>query len=201
MTDKHPEWMGKNRKLSPSEIKEFLAEPVVARIATIDENGVPYVTPVWQEWDDEAFWIVPRERAAWIAHIKNNPNVGISCAQDSGTYRRITAQGKAEIVFGPAPMQGQCLDVANRMARALPRRTWAGISRADLRPAALPDQDRPDQDAHLGRRRMGSEIYREIGLRWRAWRRWIKASTATACGATRHLQNGCGLHRRSSVTG
>jgi hypothetical protein len=27
----------------------------------------------------------------------------------------MTAQGKAEIVFGPAPMQGQCLDVANRM--------------------------------------------------------------------------------------
>jgi hypothetical protein len=74
------------------------------------------VTPVWQEWDGEAFWIVPRERAAWIGHIKKNPNVGISCAEDSGTYKRITAQGKAEIVFGPAPMQGQCLDVANRMA-------------------------------------------------------------------------------------
>jgi nitroimidazol reductase NimA-like FMN-containing flavoprotein (pyridoxamine 5'-phosphate oxidase superfamily) len=77
MTDKqHPEWMGKNRKLTPAEVKEFLAEPVVARIATIDENGVPYVTPVWQEWDGEAFWMVVRERAAWVAHIKTNPNVG-----------------------------------------------------------------------------------------------------------------------------
>ncbi len=58
MTDKqHPEWMGKNRKLTPAEVKEFLAEPVVARIATIDESGVPYVTPVWQEWDGQAFWI------------------------------------------------------------------------------------------------------------------------------------------------
>ena len=111
-----PEWMGKNGKLTPSEIKEFLAEPMVARIATIDENGMPYVTPVWQQWDGEAFWIVPRERSEWVAHIKKNPNVGVSCAQDSGTYKRITAQGRAEIVFGPAPMQGQCLEVANRMA-------------------------------------------------------------------------------------
>jgi predicted pyridoxine 5'-phosphate oxidase superfamily flavin-nucleotide-binding protein len=63
--NQHSEWMGKNRKLTPAEVKEFLAEPVVARIATIDENGVPYVTPVWQEWDGEAFWIVLRERAAW----------------------------------------------------------------------------------------------------------------------------------------
>ena len=117
MADKQsPDWMGKNAKLTPREIAEFLAGPVVARIATIDENGVPYVTPVWQEWDGQAFWIVPRERSAWIAHIKKNPNVGVSCAQDSGTYTRVTAQGKAEIVFGPAPMEGQCLDVANRMA-------------------------------------------------------------------------------------
>ena len=50
------------------------------------------------------------------SRISENPNVAISCAQDSGTYTRITAQGKAEILFGPAPMQGQCLDVANRMA-------------------------------------------------------------------------------------
>jgi nitroimidazol reductase NimA-like FMN-containing flavoprotein (pyridoxamine 5'-phosphate oxidase superfamily) len=115
MTDKQrPEWMGKNRKLTPVEVKEFLHEPVVARIATIDENGVPYVTPVWQEWDGEAFWMVVRERAAWIGHIKTNPNVGVSCAHDGGTYRRIVAQGKADIVSGPAPMQGDCLGVANR---------------------------------------------------------------------------------------
>jgi Pyridoxamine 5'-phosphate oxidase len=102
------------------EIKEFLAGAVVARIATIDENGAPYVTPAWQEWDGEAFWIVPLgsfRASAW-------PGSGISRkirksafrAQDSGTCKRITAQGKAEIVFGPAPTQSQCLEVANRMA-------------------------------------------------------------------------------------
>ncbi len=164
MTDKHPEWMGKNRKLSPSEIKEFLAEPVVARIATIDENGVPYVTPVWQEWDGEAFWIVPRERAAWIKHIKNNPNVGISCARDSGTYKRVTAQGKAEIIFGPAPMQGHCLDVANRMALR-----FLGQHGPEY---LVPTYDRPRYLIKIvptkmltwDERRMGYEIYREITL-------------------------------------
>ena len=161
--------MGKNRKLTPAEVKEFLAEPVVARIATIDENGVPYVTPVWQEWDGEAFWIVPRERAAWIAHIKNNPNVGISCAEDSGTYKRITAQGKAEIVFAPGSDAGSVPRRREPHGGAFPRRARTGISGADLRSAALPDQDRPDEDAHLGRRRVGEEIYREISLRWRSW--------------------------------
>ncbi len=113
---KHPEWMGKNSKLTDDEIAEFLAGPVVARVATIDQDGVPYITPVWQEWDGDALWVVPRERSAWVKHIQANPNIAVSCAMDSGTYTRVLMRGKAEIVFGPAPMAGKCLEVANRMA-------------------------------------------------------------------------------------
>src|SRR5258706_10235875 len=112
-----PDWMGKNSALSKEEVKDFLAGPVVARIATIDEEGLPYITPVWQEWDGEAMWIVPRERSAWVKHIKHNPNVAVSCAMDAGSYTRVLFRGKAEIVVGPTRMEGQCLEVANRMAR------------------------------------------------------------------------------------
>ncbi len=118
MTDKRdiPEWMGKNSGLSRQEVADFLSGAVVARVATIGEDGYPYITPVWQEWDGDALWIVPRERSAWVRHIKANPRIAVSCAQDSGTYKRVLFRGKAEIVFGPAPMKGQCLEVANRMA-------------------------------------------------------------------------------------
>jgi PPOX class probable F420-dependent enzyme len=116
MSAKHPEWMGKNAGMTDEEIKEFLAGPVVARVATIDEDGMPYITPVWEEWDGKAMWIIPRERSAWVQHIKHNPNVAVSCAMDSGTYKRVLFRGKAEIVSGPEPMQGQCLEVAKRMA-------------------------------------------------------------------------------------
>ena len=114
---KHPEWMGKHRGLTPEEINEFLAGPIVARIATIDPDNAPYITPLWQEWDGEAMWLVPRERSAWVKHIQQNPKVSVSCALDSGTYTRVLIRGMAEIVSGPAPMEGQCLEVANRMAR------------------------------------------------------------------------------------
>jgi nitroimidazol reductase NimA-like FMN-containing flavoprotein (pyridoxamine 5'-phosphate oxidase superfamily) len=113
---KYPEWMGKMRSLNAEEIIAFLAGPVVARVATIDENGFPYITPVWEEWDGEAMWIVPREKSAWVKHILKNPNVAISCAMDSGAYTRVLFRGKAEIASGPEPMQGKCLEVANRMA-------------------------------------------------------------------------------------
>src|SRR2546421_5320271 len=110
--EQHPEWMGKNARMSDEEIKEFLAGPVVARVATIDEEGMPYITPVWQEWDGKSLWIVPRERSAWVKHIKHNPNVAVSCAMDAGTYKRVLFRGKAEVVAGPEPMKGQCLEIA-----------------------------------------------------------------------------------------
>jgi len=108
--------MGKNKGMSPDEIREFLAGAVVARVATIDADGLPYITPVWQEWDGEALWLVPREKTAFVQHLKQNPNVAVSCAMDSGTYKRVLFRGKAEIVSGPAPMAGKCLEVAQRMS-------------------------------------------------------------------------------------
>ena len=77
---------------------------------------MPYITPVWQEWDGESIWIVPRERSAWVKHIQDNPNLAVSCALDTSPYTRLLMRGKAEIVEGPTPMTGKCLEVANRMA-------------------------------------------------------------------------------------
>jgi nitroimidazol reductase NimA-like FMN-containing flavoprotein (pyridoxamine 5'-phosphate oxidase superfamily) len=113
---KYPEWMGKMRALTPEEIKEFLAGAVVARIATIDAAGLPYITPVWEEWDGEAMWIIPRERSAWVQHIIQNPDVTISCALDQAPYTRVLFRGKASVHSGPEPMQGKCLEIGNRMA-------------------------------------------------------------------------------------
>ena len=116
MTAQDGSWMGKNAKLTPEEVMEFLAGPKVARIATIDLDGLPYITPVWQEWDGEAMWIIPRERTAFVPHIKKNPKVAISLADDGGTYKRVLMRGTAHIISGPEPLSGQCLEIANRMA-------------------------------------------------------------------------------------
>lgn len=118
MTEKreYPEWMGKMRSLYPDEIKEFLNGPVVARIATIDSNGDPYITPVWQEWDGEALWVIPREKTIFAKHLQRNPRCSASCANDGGTYTRVLLRGTAEIVEGPALMHGEWLEMARRMS-------------------------------------------------------------------------------------
>jgi PPOX class probable F420-dependent enzyme len=90
--------------LDPAELVRFLAEPWNARIATVDGDGWPYVTPVWYEFDvsTRAFQIVGRERAAWVAHIAREPRVALHIADDGhAQHTRVVVQGVAELMEGP----------------------------------------------------------------------------------------------------
>ncbi|NQW20802.1 MAG: pyridoxamine 5'-phosphate oxidase family protein [Chloroflexi bacterium] len=40
-------------KLSSSEIDEFLAQPIIARIGTVKPDGSPHVAAMWQQWDGD----------------------------------------------------------------------------------------------------------------------------------------------------
>ncbi|MCY3832748.1 MAG: pyridoxamine 5'-phosphate oxidase family protein, partial [Chloroflexi bacterium] len=103
----YPEWMGKMRALNAAELQEFLDGPVVARVATVDSKGDPYITPVWQEWDGEAMWVIPRAKTVFAQHLLRHPRCSVSCALDSSPYTRVLFRGPAEVVEGPALMHGE----------------------------------------------------------------------------------------------
>jgi PPOX class probable F420-dependent enzyme len=91
--------------LGEADLVRFLAEPWNARIATVDGDGWPYVTPVWYEFDaaTRAFLVVGRERALWVAHIGREPRVALHIADDGhAQHTRVVVQGVAEVIEGPA---------------------------------------------------------------------------------------------------
>ena len=112
----YPELMGKMRGLTPIEIEEFLAGPIVARVAMVKPNGRPYLTTVWQEWDGQALYFIPREKSTFVPYIQANPYLAISCALDQTPFTRVLFEGRAEILEGPSPMDGLMLEMARRMA-------------------------------------------------------------------------------------
>ena len=63
--------------LAPEALDALLRETIVARLATIDDDGYPYVVPVWTEWDGSAMWLVARARAAYVAHLTARPKVAL----------------------------------------------------------------------------------------------------------------------------
>ena len=71
-------------KLTREQLSEFLATPVVARLATVKPDGGPYVVPVWQHWDGDAMYVIPRGRSRFVEHLRAEPRVAVSCADDVG---------------------------------------------------------------------------------------------------------------------
>lgn len=110
------EWMGENRGLTKEEIVEFLSGPIVARIATVKEDGAPYIAPIWQYYDGEVMWVIPRERSVFVKHIRRSPRVAVSCAYDTAPWTRVLIQGRAEIVEGPKPVEGLIAEIGEQMA-------------------------------------------------------------------------------------
>lgn len=112
--------MATNRKpgkLTAEEIDEFLATPVVARLATVQPDGAPYVAPVWQHWDGEHMWVIPRAKSRFAEYILKEPRVCVSCADDvNPEHTRVTIEGRAEVVEGPVPLECQTKEIADEMA-------------------------------------------------------------------------------------
>ena len=105
------------RGLNDDEIREFLAHPWTCRLATVQPSGAPYVVPLWYEYDpdEHCLYIVARERSAYVEHIKHEPRVAVSIADDSAGNRRVQIEGRAEIVEGPTT-EGQWVPMGRRMA-------------------------------------------------------------------------------------
>jgi PPOX class probable F420-dependent enzyme len=87
--------------LSEEEQAEFFNRPLIARLATIREDGYPFIAPLWFQWDGKSFWFVVREKAYFMPNLLREPRVCISIATDTPPYARATITGRAQIVGRP----------------------------------------------------------------------------------------------------
>ena len=114
MADTTQEFRGKVGGMSEDEMETFLDRGVCARVACIDLEGNPYVTVVWHEWRDGAFWFVGRQRAAWCEYMKSDARVSI-VVDVPDTLEKVFCSATAEVVEEPN-VGGDWVGVAERMA-------------------------------------------------------------------------------------
>lgn len=86
--------------LKRTERDAFLHERgVLCRIATLNADGSPYVTPAWFIERDGRIYITPRARSRWLENIRRDPRVSITIDEDPGPYRKVRIDGRARIDF------------------------------------------------------------------------------------------------------
>ena len=69
--------MGSPRRLSDSEVEALLAADVPARVATLDADGCPHVTPLWFVWADGAFHMTSFAGKPHLRRLASNPRAGV----------------------------------------------------------------------------------------------------------------------------
>lgn len=85
------------RPEDPFALDEFLARPLVARVATTG----PTVRPVWFLWEDGAFWWITGTWSALAGHLSESPEVALvidTCDLTTGAVHQVLAWGNAEVV-------------------------------------------------------------------------------------------------------
>jgi nitroimidazol reductase NimA-like FMN-containing flavoprotein (pyridoxamine 5'-phosphate oxidase superfamily) len=87
--------------LSPSELDEFLAQPLLLKLACVRPDGWPYIVPLWYAWHDHKLYVVGRQRAVWIDYIRREPRVGVLIDEDARRHRRVQMTATAAVVEGP----------------------------------------------------------------------------------------------------
>lgn len=109
------EWRGAIGRLTDEEVAEFLGGDVLCRLGCLDEDGWPYVVPVWFEHTGAGFYIIPRARSTWARHIQRDSRVSL-CIDDRGSNRRVLVKGEATVVEEPN-VGGAWVPIAERMSR------------------------------------------------------------------------------------
>lgn len=140
----------KTGKLTAEELDTFLRHAWNARLATVTPQNRPYVVPVWYEYDPAQgrFYVVARERSAYVAHLRANPAVALHIADDiHRQHTRVLVEGMAEVTLGPAiptqtpRLQGMIDDMARRyMGPDGPRYAAKTMDRPRLLIAITPER-------------------------------------------------------------
>lgn len=98
--------------MTRAERERFLARGIVCRLGCLDDDGYPYVVPVWFDYADGGFYLVPRERSAWAQFLKRDGRVSLCIDAQSG--ERVLVKGTARLVEEPN-VGGAWVAVAERM--------------------------------------------------------------------------------------
>ena len=95
--------------MTKDEIAEFLAGPMIARLATTRPNDEPHIVPVWYQYDGQDVFIVTDRNSVKVRNIGKNPSVALIVddvrgrAGDISYFTRTRAvliSGRAEIKEG-----------------------------------------------------------------------------------------------------
>lgn len=87
------------RGFTTEELDDFLTgRPMFAKVATVNEEGWPQISPVWYTWDGSSFLIISKERTGMVRNLRRDPRCGLLVDNYELPYARVSVQGEVEFL-------------------------------------------------------------------------------------------------------
>jgi PPOX class probable F420-dependent enzyme len=87
------------------DVQDFLAQPNIAVLATVDRKGRPHAAPVWYLYEDGVFTISTARGSQKHKNLEGNPNATLVIERRDIPYYAVMARGAVELGPGFTPEQ------------------------------------------------------------------------------------------------
>lgn len=84
--------------LTDEELHQLLGERRLARLATIDKEGWPQVTPVWFKYRNGVVEVVSEKKSFKVRNMLRNRRVALVVEEDASPNRSVMIKGFADVV-------------------------------------------------------------------------------------------------------
>ena len=84
---------GFGSKMTEGQVLEFLKSKLNLLLGTVDDNGQPYVHPVWFFFEDGKFFIETSKTAKKVQNIQNNKNAYFCVDDETIPYKGVRGKG------------------------------------------------------------------------------------------------------------
>jgi PPOX class probable F420-dependent enzyme len=83
----------------PTEMDEFLDEPRMARVSTVNANGSPHTVPLCYKFhsDTGTFFLSTGSDSVTVKNLRRNPAITFCIDDDEFPFRAVIAEGKADV--------------------------------------------------------------------------------------------------------
>lgn len=88
-------------RLNPEEIDKLLSRNGIVHLATVNNDGSPFVVPLGYVYHDGQILLTARERVGWLTNLRRDPRVCLSIDSTRYPLSKVTIRGEAVIVHEP----------------------------------------------------------------------------------------------------
>ena len=84
--------------MTETELRQFLARPLVAILSTARPNQSLHAVPIWFEYEDERFFLWTDGDSLKVRNLTANPNASLCIATHTEPYEYVSAEGRCTIL-------------------------------------------------------------------------------------------------------